>query len=282
MVSTVVELLYFSKNATRKKVHHNTRVKFKSITIMKKTLFFLTSFTLLLGLSSCQNDDDNSSLTDEFITSHIMGKWKRVEWNGVKEYTDERAVLTFSQNGKGYGSFTYDNDKGGKEIYTGDINYSVSDCSLTYKFTNYTQDASVSPVLSINDSLMTTKTTYTSGGQTVEGTSVYKKITADYTQTILGTWETSENNVQYRIEFLSDGSMSSYTKAIDGTWTKSDQTGARYVVDGDWLAIRYTTAAGVATGEYWDILSANSQTMTFSQYLNGSDKTRTLVLTKVK
>ena len=109
----------------------------------------------------------------------------------------------------------------------------------------------------------------------------YHKVTADYSQAIIGMWEGVEmtgdetyGGTNHRIEYKADGTYTYYDKVGD-SWVPSKNAGNEYNVDGDWLATRWQPTEGADYEyEWWDIVEIKDGTMKWSALREKGDGTR--------
>lgn len=247
---------------------------------MKKILFILPVIMLGLVLGSCSDDEDCSP-----ISSKILGKWKRVSWNGEADFTNDHVIFTFSNSGSGSVSFSK------KYWYTlsqTPIQYNISDNIINYTFENnhielYSSDKKYTTnsldVSSVNDSILIVKMTKIPVDSTNTGTAVFKKATTDYSKSILGTWEgeLGYNGLNCRLKFSDDMTETVYTLNESGLWEPNELYSGYYGIDGDWLAY---SAAPMYVADHnaqsWDIDSLTSTTLSLSAHVTLGDSIRNL------
>lgn len=120
-----------------------------------------------------------------------------------------------------------------------------------------------------------------SGESTPNWTIDAQKVTADYSQDIIGMWEGVEmtgdetyGDANHRIEYKADGTYVYYDKDGDD-WKLSEDVDNEYNVDGDWLASRWRPKAGEDFEyEWWDIDEIKDGTMKWSALREKEDGTR--------
>ena len=109
----------------------------------------------------------------------------------------------------------------------------------------------------------------------------FHKVTADYSEAIVGMWEGVEmtgdetyGDANHRIYYKEDGIYTYYDKVGD-SWVLSKNAGNEYNVDGDWLATRWQPTEGADYEyEWWDIDEIKDGTMKWSALREKGDKTR--------
>jgi hypothetical protein len=130
--------------------------------------------------------------------------------------------------------------------------------------------------------------------ETVEGTSIYRRVTADYSADIIGMWEghsTGEEGSEFddgenhRWEYMTDGSFNYFHK-VDGQWQISDDDYAYYFVDGNLLCTRWKNAGAgnEEHREWWEIESIENGVMKWKalrQKEDGTTYTATFEMKKI-
>ena len=110
----------------------------------------------------------------------------------------------------------------------------------------------------------------------------YERITADYSEDIIGMWEVTEmtgeetyNDDNARLAFLADGTYRYYRKDDTGDWQLvSTRDVEEYFVDGDWVATRWQETGGEMNYEWWDIDEIKDGQMKWSALREREDGTR--------
>lgn len=146
--------------------------------------------------------------------------------------------------------------------------------TLTYRLdaqTTMSEEFNVTTI-SANDFSAKHKITVTSNDSVVlsnEGIIHFVKVTADYTQAIIGIWEgrcTSEGSVFddgqiHRWEYKADGKYVYYKKE-NNSWAPSNDPVSDYFVDGNLLCTRWVSN-GVENREWWEV-SISGSTMNWT------------------
>ena len=127
----------------------------------------------------------------------------------------------------------------------------------------------------------------------VYGKERYERITEDYQQAILGTWEgkvTSADDEHtdgelHRWEYKADGTYVYYNKA-SGQWVENNDALAEYFVDGILLCTRWKkTADSEELREWWEIESIKDGVMKWTalrEREDGSTYTASFEMKKVE
>ena len=259
--------------------------------IMDKTLKLafwsiveIVVLSVALTCTSCSKDEDVLSQKD--IETKIIGKWKSTSMNGKEDLTNNKVVKTFLSNNKcTHSTSRYYN---GEFIWQNKVphQYEIKGNELTE---NLGEDGSLrlllSKVTSINETTLCyhfyKSITPEEGEKAENDNSVFQKVTADYSQDIIGMWEGVEmtgdetyGDANHRIEYKADGTYVYYDKDGDN-WKPSENVDNEYNVDGDWLATRWRPAAGADYEyEWWDIAEIKNGTMKWSALREREDGTR--------
>ena len=109
----------------------------------------------------------------------------------------------------------------------------------------------------------------------------YVKVTADYSDDILGAWECTGltggetfNDANARLEFLSDGTYKYYQKNTAGEWEEiTTREFQNYFVDGNFLATRWKNADEDELREWWEIDSLKDGKMQWTALRMNTDGT---------
>ena len=234
-----------------------------------KKLFIVLAATLICGaclFTSCKKDEDNSLNLEE----KIIGKWIAAERNGQPMPTNEKWVTTFLSATKAtvstsrseytseavrwhaYREYAVEID-GSKVILTSMFNDSVK----------LMEEFDISYISSTEMRCDYTHTTFVNGNPEmvdVENGIRFVKITADYSATILGTWQghcTSEGSVfddgqEHRWQYNADGTYVYYAKDGDNWVPYEGNTLNEYFVDGTLLCTRWIDN-GQENREWWEI-----------------------------
>ena len=261
-----------------------------------KHLFHVLLTSVMLaataGLTTaCTSNDDNptpSGPSESVIKEKIVGKWKAVTQDGTERVTDKLYVMTFNADG----TMTYSSSTFFQNLskYTwrnkAPFTYSISGNVLTREGQ---EDGELRKafyeVTDINyQEMQMVFTSYILDGQTFSRDMKigYERITADYSEDIIGMWEVTEmtgeetyNDDNARLAFLADGTYRYYRKDDTGDWQLvSTRDVEEYFVDGDWLATRWQETGGEMNYEWWDIDEIKDGQMKWSALREREDGTR--------
>ena len=234
-------------------------------------------------LTSCTSNDDNptpSGPSESVIKEKIVGKWKGVTHDGKELTTNGRTVLTFNADGtrtvstsrfSNINKFIWRNKQSGTYIIEGSQ-------LKNYLDTNDWYDVAIYNIDDIDDSQLAMTMQNLNPGRK----SVYKRVTADYSEDIIGLWEVTEmtgeetyNDDNARLAFLADGTYRYYRKSDAGDWQLvSTREVEEYNLDGDWLATRWQETGGEMNYEWWDIDEIKDGQMKWSALREREDGTR--------
>jgi len=268
------------------------------------------SFTALAAIlicgssvfTSCSSNEDNSVVPvepDLNIAKNIIGKWMYAERNGQPMVTNRKTVYTFVSPTKAYMSASLNtiqelgpqwNDK--VEV---DVAINGNKMTLISHPDEHMTVVDESIVTNLGNSEFTcdSKVTFTVDGVFVRSGEYrirYEKVTVDYSEAVLGTWEgrcTSEGSVfddgqEHRWEFKADGTYVYYVR--DGeNWVPYDENALNeYFVDGNLLCFRWVDN-GVENREWWEITIADGKMFwtALRQNEDGTTFTATFEMTKV-
>ncbi len=225
--------------------------------------------TLICGASlftSCKKDEDNSLNLEE----KIIGKWMVAERDGQAALTNEKMLFSFVSTTKGYQSTSIQSPQTETEIWVQqqemDVVINGNEMTITCHPGENTTSVTEFDFISINDSEFTAKQklTVTVNGNvrhSSERLVRFVKVTADYRQAILGTWQghcTSEGSVfddgqEHRWQYNADGSYVYYAKDGDN-WVPYGDDFAQYFVDGNLLCTRWRNSGEQTENrEWWEI-----------------------------
>lgn len=233
---------------------------------------------MALSLGSCSESDSEYNVpTQQEIESGIIGKWKVVKEKGQKTVTEERAIFTYTGNGR----FTYSAAK----LYPDGTFGWDSRTTCTYKVDGSSLHEDIGRVMSFDSDVLSIdanslSVNYKNGGATY--VMEFAKVTADYSQDVVGTWEATEysdgdmegRDKQFRVEFRADGTYVYYSNK-NGEWVKSEGSSNDYIIDGDWIAMRWSEDNLVSfTIEAWDINELKDGTMKWSALRENYDGSR--------
>lgn len=264
---------------------------------MKKVFFLLT--LAVLCLASCGKDEETDNLAKQ-----MLGKWMTSDFNGSPLATNNKVVYTIVSTTEGFISASRIDYNSEHEMWT---NHSPSSVELEDgKITLYgninktTTFVAILDVKSVDDSKMVTEATnmlYRNGSlvSKTSGTVTWTKVTEDYTEAILGTWEGQatgeegsvfDDGQPHRWEYHADGTYIYYSLDADSVWQPQESEFEEYFVDGVLLCTRWKNIGEgeVECREWWEIASIDNDVMNWTalrQREDGSTYNATFRMTKV-
>ena len=267
----------------------------------KKLFYFVIVAALICSASvftSCTNDDNPVSEPDLGVAEKIIEKWMLAERDGEPALTNDKDVFTFL-------SATKANNSTSRVDYNETVPkwYAKEECDMTIDGNTVTllsHSSNLDKVFTLNiksidDNNMSCnfKIVIMNDSKvrnTEEDTRIYRRVTADYSAAILGTWEghvTSEQDTYgdgllHRWEYKADGTYVYYVKDGDN-WVPSANTLNEYFVVGNLLCSRWINA-GTELREWWEIESIENGVMKWKalrQKEDGTTFTSTFEMTKV-
>ena len=258
--------------------------------MMKKDVFYTLLASVMLaataGLTTaCTSNDDNpatpSGPSESVIKEKIIGKWKGITQDGAELTTNVRTVLTFNADGTRTVSTSRFESNTNEYLFRNKQSgtYAIEGSQLkNYLDTNDGYDVAIYNIDVIDDSQLAMTMQNLNPGRK----SVYKRVTADYSEDIIGLWEVTEmtgeetyNDDNARLAFLADGTYRYYRKDDTGDWQLvSTRDVEEYFVDGDWVATRWQETGGEMNYEWWDIDEIKDGQMKWSALREREDGTR--------
>ena len=258
--------------------------------MMKKDVFYTLLASVMLaataGLTTaCTSNDDNpatpSGPSESVIKEKIIGKWKGITQDGAELTTNVRTVLTFNADGTRTVSTSRFESNTNEYLFRNKQSgtYAIQGSQLkNYLDTNDGYDVAIYNIDVIDDSQLAMTMQNLNPGRK----SVYKRVTADYSEDIIGLWEVTEmtgeetyNDDNARLAFLADGTYKYYRKSDAGDWQLvSTREVEEYNLDGDWLATRWQEKDGEMNYEWWDINEIKDGKMKWSALREREDGTR--------
>ena len=248
-----------------------------------KTILALAIGVVAMTFASCSSNEEISNApSQQEIETKIIGKWKIIKMDGKDITTDDRSIHTYYSNGKGYISVSDQNSGISISSWMNklDMTYFLNGNELV-QTTGATFYSTINSISENNMSMMYNKIVEEGNVYTHNWPAEFSKVTADYSQDIIGMWEGVEmtgyetyGNAEARIEYRADGTYTYYVK--DGeNWIPSTNADNEYNVDGDWLAHRWRPEAGADYNyEWWDIDEIKDGTMKWSALREKEDGTR--------
>ena len=235
-------------------------------------------------MTSCATEDNPGKPTgpsESVVKEKIIGKWKGITQDGAELTTNVRTVLTFNADGTRTVSTSRFESNTNEYLFRNKQSgtYAIEGSQLkNYLDTNDGYDVAIYNIDVIDDSQLAMTMQNLNPGRK----SVYKRVTADYSEEIIGLWEvtgmTGEetyNDDNARLAFLADGTYKYYRKSDAGDWQLvSTREVEEYNLDGDWLATRWQEKDGEKNYEWWDINEIKDGKMKWSALRERKDGTR--------
>ena len=232
------------------------------------------------------------------LSEKIIGKWMVSELEGQPCPTNWKTVLTFVSPTQAYGSLSDFFSQSWNVKVLADVKIDGNNVGvITHDEAN--MNVLDCFILDISDKKMLMSSdwnVYVDGNSVqheVYGKECYERITKDYQQDILGTWEGMVTSAEdehadgqlHRWEYKADGTYVYYDK--DGAeWVTHDDVLAEYFVDGILLCTRWkNTADSEELREWWEIESIEGGVMKWKalrEREDGSTYTATFQMTRVK
>ena len=253
------------------------------------------------GKGTVESNEATLTITDipaSGLAENIIGKWMVEELNGQPCPTNWKTVLTFVSPTKAYGSLSDFSTPMWNVKVLADVKIDGNKVNVINTDGNIRQVLDCT-ILSITDKdlLMSSDWTVYEDGEKIYqeayGKERYDRITADYSQDILGTWEgkvTSSEDEHtdgelHRWEYKANGTYVYYSKEND-EWKAGNDVMADYFVDGILLCTRWKkTIDSNELREWWEIESINDGVMKWKALRmreDGTTYTATFEMTKVQ
>ena len=250
--------------------------------------------------TACTIDNaDNPAQPDLNLAEKIIGNWITADGDGQPVVTNEKLVLDIESTTKAYISASFNHNPAAGKAWFHMLGTDVIIDGNKMVLTNqYGENTTVEYELTIADISASEFTAYLKFSMKVGGSVVatkeypvrYVKMAADYSQTILGTWEgkvTSENDEHtdgelHRWEYKADGTYTYYVKDGD-QWVASANTLNEYFVAGNLLCFRWVDN-GQENREWWEITIENGvmKWTALRKKADGSTYTATFEMKKVE
>ena len=243
---------------------------------MKKKMFVVFAATIICGMclfTSCKQDNIN-------LNEKIIGKWILAETNGNPTLTNNKYVITFTSNTKGYLSASLSSYT---EISSFWGDHQEIDVDITGNMIKNTMV--VNEHLTVVDEMIVTSITDTETKgdlkilwivddtvvRTVEESIRTVRVNKDYSNAILGTWEgqvTSDDDVYtdrqfHRWQFNADGIYVYFRHTDDGQWEDEVNAYANFFIDGTLLCMRWKNTGEDQKEHYewWELESIQNGEM---------------------
>ena len=234
------------------------------------------------------------------VSEKIIGKWVPADKDGQPMISDKKMVITFASTTKAYMSESLNSRPEAGAIWNEKMETAVSivgnKVTVTFHRNEHHTGVHEYIITEINDNEFTAnhKVTSTVDGNVVhiiEDVVRYTKVTADFREAIVGTWEgrcTSENSVfddgqEHRWQYNADGTYVYYVKDGDNWVPYEGTTLSEYFVDGTLLCTRWIDQ-GQEYREWWEInIDGDKMNWTaLRQKEDGSTFTATFEMKKVE
>ena len=197
--------------------------------ILKLAVFGIAA---IAALSSCSKNEDVPSQKD--IETKIVGRWKQISKNGKEDLTNNRVIKNFYTNHTATESSSRYFD--GLYVWRNKapFQYEVKGNELIESLEEPSMKV-FSKITSIDETELCDnayKCITPEGKELSENSNfTFQKVTADYSQDIIGMWEGVEmtgdetyGDANHRIEYKADGTYTYYDKVGD-SWVPSKNAG---------------------------------------------------------
>lgn len=217
------------------------------------------------------------SPTEEEARQKLPGKWIAIMENGEPILTNHKSVHTFDNEGNVYYTIA-DNSQATSEWHNRlALRYSLMGGYLVESGKdNNGQIIQWRSALADKGANSITTYSFVGNRPAKEGFPyceiTFQKVMEDYSQDIIGMWEGIAGGGDYgdynhRWEYMADGTYNYWNPTPDGGWEKAASNDGRYMVDGTWMASRWTDSEDKTKMDYewWDVtISATKDTMSWS------------------
>lgn len=248
---------------------------------MNKRIFHtLIMLVFLAGFSSCSKEDPVPSQQE--IESNLLGKWKLVSLDGKAVATNHKSVCTYEAGSKSIHSASGYIQMLKNYVWfpKQEMKYSLTGNQLVESGNAIERVSSIKLIDSQRMKLSLDRYVYEGAAETAGKLLEMERISADYTNEVIGLWEGVEvtgeetyGGAEARIKFDADGSYTYYVKE-NGYWVRSSNICNEYFVDGNWLAARWCPEFGADFFyEWWDIESVTDTQMKWSALREKEDGT---------
>ena len=256
---------------------------------MKKNLNWVLAAILICGTSvftSCEKPNTE-------LPNKVQGKWIVADLDGEACPTSLKSVVTFESATKGYYSISENITMTWEDKTPVEVTFHENGFTAIEEDGIYTSvlTATVNSITD-NEMRLTTEWTLTGGTEVLLHefyTERWVRVTDDFEQAVLGTWEAqvqNENKQQtWRWEFKADGTYVFSLKDGD-SWQVFEDEMSEYFVDGSLLCTRWQhTASSDENRDWWEIESIQDGKMKWTALRLDEDlttHTETLELSKVQ
>ena len=258
--------------------------------LLKTTGIFMFVVMAMPFYASCGDDE---KITDN-LSEMILGSWIHTATDGTYTPTNKKSIHTFVKVGSGlkmYNSMaiTGDNDPWWEYQKEMDVTMEGNHVTMQATYDDGKKVITELDIITITSSEMQYQTVthiIQPDGQQIDiesRTELFTRVTKDYSDDILGTWEGSiqegqsayDDNLKHRWEFKADGTYVYYCYE-EGQWVVSADTHNDYFVDGTLICTRWTDPVnypGQELREWWEITSIENGVMTWNALREEADGT---------
>lgn len=237
------------------------------------------------NIDEVTQEEKSGEVTQEQIEEGIIGSWIVADLNDQPALTNEKSVFTFVSPVKAYigASFNARPELGYPwlDLLEADVDITGNKVTLTRSSNDDTiivDELFISNNTDAENQGSLIVKSIENGEETIitEDTIRLVKVSEDYSEDILGTWEgrcTSESSAfddgqDHRWEYKNDGTFVYYVKDGDN-WVPSENESNEYFVAGNLLCTRWFDG-GTEYREWWEI-TIDGDTMSWAALREGED-----------
>ena len=247
---------------------------------------------------ACTNEDNPVTPTDDNLADKIIGSWIHTATDGALTPTNRKSIHTFVKTDSGlkmYNTIAVTGDNDPWWVYQQEMDVTIEGNHITMKTTyddgkKVVTELDVTTISASGMEYQTVTHIIQPDGQQIDIDSrreVFTRVTRDYSNDVLGTWEGSiqqgqsvyDDNLTHRWEFKADGTYVYYC-CDEGQWQVSADTKNEYFVDGTLICTRWTDPVnypGQELREWWEITSIENGVMTWKALREKEDGTTYVV-----
>ncbi len=232
-----------------------------------KCTFALLVGTLLIGCSGSDNENDDTTQLK------LMGLWVAEQLNGEPLPTNDYLVYDIKTLSHIYESFCIPSGNGNTEWMSVEARYTLSGNDLSVYVTAHNNTIDIK-LKELTDKSMTWnvwRVDYNGDVTDVNQTYGLRRLTDDYSKTILGMWEgrcitSGQPNDLHRWLYFADGTYAYYSKDTAGEWQEKQDNEGTYLLYGDLLVTswqnNHLTGTEGSSCEVWQ-MTATDKAMTW-------------------
>jgi len=250
------------------------------------------------AFTACTNEDNPVTPTDDNLADKIIGSWIHTATDGALTPTNRKSIHTFVKTDSGlkmYNTIAVTGDNDPWWVYQQEMDVTIEGNHITMKTTyddgkKVVTELDVTTISATGMEYQTVTHIIQPDGQQIDIDSrreVFTRVTRDYSNDVLGTWEGSiqqgqsvyDDNLTHRWEFKADGTYVYYC-CDEGQWQVSADTKNEYFVDGTLICTRWTDPVnypGQELREWWEITSIENGVMTWKALREKEDGTTYVV-----